>query len=964
MKSAAALAGLVAASACAAHGTHDDDGGAWSKEALAELEAKWGYEWGFSGIGSFAHLDHVKCLTDPSVDFDIAIIGVPFDTAVTYRPGARFGPRAIRQASARQTAFRGFNPRAGFNPYQNWAKIIDCGDIPITPFDNQIALDQMTQAFLELGKRKPPPGSRATNPKPRLVTLGGDHSLALPALRAIKEIYGRPVRVLHFDAHLDTWDPHSYPAAWGATQFTHGSMFWMANNEGLLTNSSSSPSVHAGLRTRLSGDSWADNDSDGAQGWVRFSADDMDDKGTAGIIEGIMKTLGTEDPVYLSVDIDVLDPAFAPGTGTPEPGGWTTRELIRVLRGIEGLNLVGADVVEVSPAYQGRGEETALAAAQVVYEMVTSMVKRGGIKDKAQAKDEFGEAVYVDADTGVDDASADGSEAKPFKTLSFAFIQNVDRAEVNYLTRASVTGVLGPDEDPSARLAWKAPAKSAVKKAQGAVDVHKKKLAKQQQVQASEDAKKQQRLGNLEASKKIVIEEDPSLPEAVKMTIDDKTVTLGDGGSVKGTRVKVSGRIHRLRAQKQATFITLVDGRGHLQCVLQAGDLTKTYDALLFAQGTSLTLYGEMRKVPDGQTAPDGRELHVDYYTVIGTSPGDEEAITNKVSSAQNQWDQLMLDNRHLVLRGDNASAVMKLRASVEWAFMTTYHDMGLMKVSPPALVQTQVEGGATLFTVPYYDEVAYLTQSSQLYLETALPSLGNVYCIEKSFRAEKSLTRRHLSEYTHVEAELDFIEFGEMLDHLEEVICRVVDSVLDNAEMARLLKELNPGFDRPSRPFLRMKYADAIDWLNKQDPPILNEEGNAHVFGDDIAEAAERRMTDIINRPIFLTHFPVEIKAFYMKKDPSDIRVTESVDCLMPGVGEIVGGSMRMEGYEELLAAYEKQGISAKDYYWYTDQRKYGTSPHGGYGLGLERFLAWMANQHTVRTTCLYPRFMGRCKP
>jgi asparaginyl-tRNA synthetase len=119
------------------------------------------------------------------------------------------------------------------------------------------------------------------------------------------------------------------------------------------------------------------------------------------------------------------------------------------------------------------------------------------------------------------------------------------------------------------------------------------------------------------------------------------------------------------------------------------------------------------------------------------------------------------------------------------------------------------------------------------------------------------------------------------------------------------------------------MKYADAIDWLNKQDPPIPNEEGNPHVFGDDIAEAAERRMTDIINRPIFLTHFPVEIKAFYMKKDPSDPRVTESVDCLMPGVGEIVGGSMRMEGYEELLAAYDRQGIPAKDYYWYTDQRK-----------------------------------------
>ena len=154
-------------------------------------------------------------------------------------------------------------------------------------------------------------------------------------------------------------------------------MFWMANQEGLLSNASTGKSVHAGLRTRLSGDDWADHESDTAQNWVRFTADDIDVIGTQGIIDGIMSELGTEDPVYLSVDIDVLDPVYAPGTGTPEPGGWTTREFIRILRGIEGLNVIGADVVEVSPAYQGRGEETALAAAQVVYEILSSIVKRG-----------------------------------------------------------------------------------------------------------------------------------------------------------------------------------------------------------------------------------------------------------------------------------------------------------------------------------------------------------------------------------------------------------------------------------------------------------------------------------------------------------------------------------------------------------------------------------------------------------
>ncbi|PTB70910.1 Arginase/agmatinase/formimionoglutamate hydrolase [Trichoderma citrinoviride] len=373
--------------ACGGHGGEKE----WSSEELAELEAKWGHEWAFNGIGSFAHLDYVKCLTNPQEKYDIAIIGAPFDNAVSFRPGARFGPRAIRQASSRQTSLRAFNPRANINPYQNWAKIVDCGDIPITPFDNNIAAEQMTQAFKHLGRANPV--SSLSQGRPKIITLGGDHSLALPALRALTEIHGGPVRVLHFDAHLDTWDPAAYPSAWGSTQFTHGSMFWIANKEGLLSNSSTGQSVHAGLRTRLSGTDWADHESDTAQNWVRFSADDIDDIGTKGIIDGIMSVLGTEDPVYLSVDIDVLDVAFAPGTGTPEPGGWTTRELIRILRGIEGLNIVGADVVEVSPAYQGRGEETALAAAQVVYEILSSIVKKGlenGPKEKAgNTKDEL-----------------------------------------------------------------------------------------------------------------------------------------------------------------------------------------------------------------------------------------------------------------------------------------------------------------------------------------------------------------------------------------------------------------------------------------------------------------------------------------------------------------------------------------------------------------------------------------------
>lgn len=361
-------------------------------------------QWGFAGISTFAHLDHVKCLLQPDQYYDIAVIGAPFDTAVSYRPGARFGPRAIRAASARQMPGLGYNTRAGVNPYLNWAKILDCGDIPIAPFDNALAERQMEEAFLELGRRptyssmskrgdEKGDGSggsggggggkartkRISDGRPKLVTLGGDHSVALPALRALYKIYNKPITVIHFDAHLDTWNPVRYASYWTSDQarFNHGSFFHTASREGLISNTSS---AHAGLRTRLTGLDDGDYSNPGPeQGFLRIHADDIDDIGVKGVVDKIISRVGLspDEPVYLSLDIDVLDPSIAPGTGTPEPGGWTTRELIRILRGVEKLNVVGADIVEVSPSYDGNGEGTALAAAQMAFEIITSMIKLG-----------------------------------------------------------------------------------------------------------------------------------------------------------------------------------------------------------------------------------------------------------------------------------------------------------------------------------------------------------------------------------------------------------------------------------------------------------------------------------------------------------------------------------------------------------------------------------------------------------
>ncbi|ORY13295.1 hypothetical protein BCR34DRAFT_481334 [Clohesyomyces aquaticus] len=569
---------------------------------------------------------------------------------------------------------------------------------------------------------------------------------------------------------------------------------------------------------------------------------------------------------------------------------------------------------------------------------------------------------YIDEDAGQDSKSQTGAEDSPYKTLGFAVLTHGDSAK--FLTRKSVTGDVPEGSDASARLEWKPAAKAAMKKAVNYVKTQQKKAAKEQEqlaIRAKEDADRQK---VHDEAKKIIIEEDKSLPAPVRIKLDDTDpakIKLGNGSDVKGTRVRVFGRVHRERRQKEVMFITLRDGYGFMQ-VIFTGPLAKTYDAITLTRETSMEILGELREVPAGAHAPNSRELHADYFKIHPgcKAAGGDDAITNRVSKDTEH--ATLLDLRHLTLRGENSSKVLIVRDAVEHAFHVVYKDLRMRKVSPPALVQTQVEGGATLFKFNYYNEDAYLTQSSQLYLETCLPSMGDVYCIEKSFRAEKSLTRRHLAEYSHVEGELDFITFEDLLEHLELLMCRVLEETMSDPLIKQYVMELNPEFQMPERPFMRMKYTEAIDWLVEHEIP--NEDGEPHKFGDDIAEAAERKMTDAINRPIFLTHFPAEIKAFYMPKDKDDPRVTESVDCLMPGVGEIVGGSMRIHDYDELMEAFKRVDIDPTPYYWYTDQRKYGSSPHGGYGLGLERFLAWLCKQHTVRDCCLYPRYFGRCKP
>ncbi len=297
----------------------------------------------FAGPATFARLPR----PDEVSDVDVAVLGVPFDAGVSYRPGARFGPAHIRESSR---LLRPYNPAADVEPFAA-QQVVDAGDLGVNPFHLDTAIGQV-----EAGARS------VLERAGRLLTLGGDHTIALPLLRALAAKHG-PVAVVHFDAHLDTWDTY-----FGAA-YTHGTPFRRASEEGLLDTSAC---LHVGTRGPLY--STSDLTDDVALGFQIVSSVELDDIGVRGAVERIHERVG-DRPVYLSVDIDVLDPAFAPGTGTPEAGGLTSRELLAMIRSFAALDLVGADVVEVSPAYD-HAEVTGIAASHVAFEMLSAMAPR------------------------------------------------------------------------------------------------------------------------------------------------------------------------------------------------------------------------------------------------------------------------------------------------------------------------------------------------------------------------------------------------------------------------------------------------------------------------------------------------------------------------------------------------------------------------------------------------------------
>ncbi|KAJ3273969.1 hypothetical protein HDV01_003639 [Terramyces sp. JEL0728] len=463
--------------------------------------------------------------------------------------------------------------------------------------------------------------------------------------------------------------------------------------------------------------------------------------------------------------------------------------------------------------------------------------------------------------------TGDGSAAKPFNTVP------LDKANAEIYIRQSLDTEYQPIS------------KSGLKKELKWAKIYLTKLEKAQQ-------------GNTAGKEQI--SRNPSFDSNLKLFENSTRTRINNASKFIDGKVKIAGWVHRQRVQgKKMKFIVLRDGYGYLQCVVGSklcADV-KMQDLTL---ESSIELHGTIRKVPEGKQAPNGIELKVEDFNVISMAPGGDSAFGNILNTESSPG--VLLDNRHLVLRGETASSSMKFRSMALKAFRDYFDSNLLAEVNPPLLVETQAEGGSNVFTVDYYGKNAYLTQSSQLYLETMLPVVGDNYCITESFRAENSVTRRHLSQFTHVEAELGFINFNRLLDFIEDMLVAVTKSLMDDPQSALIIKELNPNFTPPLKPFMRMEYQDAIQWLcdhNIQKDIYVDDvkvRQEPYRFGDDIVESAERKMTDTIGQPILLTKFPVELKAFYMKKCISDPRLTESVDILMPGIGEITGAILRKE--------------------------------------------------------------------
>lgn len=419
-----------------------------------------------------------------------------------------------------------------------------------------------------------------------------------------------------------------------------------------------------------------------------------------------------------------------------------------------------------------------------------------------------------------------------------------------------------------------------------------------------------------------------------------------------GELVALRGWVTHLRSSGKVRFVVLRDGTGLAQGVLVKGRLPEedfaAFDRL--TQESSLTLTGVVKAEP---RAPGGFELEVTGLTLIFIA--QEYPIAPKEHGVG-----FLMDHRHLWLRSPRQQAILRIRDEVTRACRDFFHEQGFVLVDTPILTPTACEGTTTLFETNYLDRgKAYLSQSGQLYLEAAAMALGKVYCFGPTFRAEKSKTRRHLTEFWMVEAEAAFFTLEDVMGLAEDLVRTVILRVLENQGGSLDLLERDP---KPLKaaaggPFPRLSYAEALE--------RLQEKGLEVPWGEDFGGDEETVLSQLFDRPVLLHRYPLSCKAFYMEADPEDLRLALCVDMLAPeGVGEIIGGSQRVADLDILLNRLAEHNLPQKPLEWYLDLRRYGSVPHAGFGMGIERVVAWLCGLKHVREAIPFPRLLDRLYP
>jgi asparaginyl-tRNA synthetase len=428
-------------------------------------------------------------------------------------------------------------------------------------------------------------------------------------------------------------------------------------------------------------------------------------------------------------------------------------------------------------------------------------------------------------------------------------------------------------------------------------------------------------------------------------------VSIEDLHSVAGQAVTVRGWVTHVRSSGKVAFVVVRDGSGVLQSVLVKNAVSpETWER--FAEltlETSVMVTGEIRA---DARAPGGFEMGVQELRIVGSSPLDYP-----IQPKEHGID-FLLDNRHLWLRSRRQRAIARVRNEIEQAIHDFYYARGFLRVDTPILTAAIGERSG-LFATEYFDEGnAYLAQTGQLYGEAAAAAFGKIYTFGPTFRAEKSKTRRHLTEFWMIEPEVAWNDSNDNMRLQEDFVSYLVERALERTgeELKELERDTAP-LERVSAPFPRVNYTDAV--------AVLQKKGSQVQWGDDLGAEDETLLAEDHDRPIFVFNYPKEAKAFYMKENPDDPRTVLCNDCLAPeGYGEIIGGSQREDDHDKLARRIEEEGLPMDAYGWYLELRKYGSFPHAGFGLGLERTVAWICGVPHLRETIAFPRMMHRLKP